>query len=77
MYKQNCREVAQIWRLKSWVSSDHGKQDTSDSKTGSEADTAVGKDSQTNSYVDDCFNEMDRRHANKIAWLIGLYYIIY
>ena len=48
------------------ISSDHDKQDTSDSRTGSEADTAAGKDSHTNSYEDDCFNEMDRRHANKI-----------
>ena len=45
----------------------HDKQNTRDSKTGSEADTAVGTDSQTNSYEEDCFNEMDRRHANKIS----------
>ena len=43
------------------------KQNTSDSKTGSETDTAAGKDSPTNSYEEDCFNEMDRCHANKIS----------
>ena len=49
------------------IGSDHDKQDTSYSRTGSEADTAAGKDSQTNSYEEDCFSEMDRRHANKIS----------
>ena len=49
------------------ISSDHDKQDTSDRRTGSEADTAAGKDSHANTYEDDCFNEMDRRHANKIS----------
>ena len=49
------------------ISSDHDEQYTSDSRTGSKADTAAGKDSNTNSYEDDCFNEMDRRHANKIS----------
>ena len=46
--------------------SEHNKQDTNDSRTGSEADTAAGKDSNTNSYEEGCFNEMDRRHAHKI-----------
>ena len=49
------------------ISSDHSKQDTSDSRTGFEADTAAGKDSHTNSYEDNCFNEMDRHHTNKIS----------
>ena len=35
------------------ISSDHDKQDTSDSRTGSEADTTAGKDSHTNSYEED------------------------
>ena len=48
------------------TNSEHNKQDTNDSRTGSEADTAAGKDSNTNSYEEDCFNEMDRHHANKI-----------
>ena len=48
------------------ISSDHDKQDTSDSRKGSDADTAAGKDSHTHCYEDDCFDEMDRRHANKI-----------
>ena len=49
------------------ISSNHDKQDISDSRTGSEADTAAGKDSHTNSCEDDSFNEMDRRHTNKIG----------
>ena len=48
------------------TNSEHNKQDTHDSRTGSEADTAAGKDSNTNSSEENCFNEMDRRHANKI-----------
>ena len=49
------------------ISSDHDKQENSDSMTRSEADTAVGKDSDTNSYEDGCFNENDRHHANDIS----------
>ena len=35
------------------IKSEHNKQDTSDSMTGSEADTAAGKESNTNSYEED------------------------
>ena len=42
------------------------KQDSDDNKTGSEADTAAGNESQTSSHDNECFKEMDKRHKNEI-----------
>ena len=42
------------------------KQNTNDSRIGSETDTAGGNESQSNSHEEDCFEKMDRHHQNKI-----------
>ena len=42
------------------------KQEMDDNKTNSEADTAAGNESLTNSQEEECFKVLDERHENKI-----------
>lgn len=42
------------------------KQDAVDNKSSSEADTAAGNESLTNSQEERCFKVLDKRHENKI-----------
>ena len=42
------------------------KQNTNNSGTGSEANTAGGNESQSNSHEEECHEEMDRHYHNKI-----------
>ena len=41
-------------------------QNTNNSETGSEANTAGGNESQSNCHEEECYEEMERRYHNKI-----------